>query len=153
MTEALYTASATSTGNGRNGSVRSDNGRHDFSLAMPVEMGGSGNGTNPEELFAAGHSACFHSALLMVAREDGVSLVDSAVTSEVGLGPRENVGFGLAVTLRVSLPGLEKDIADQLIARAHQVRPYSNATRGNIDVNLEAETAVATKREPVGSLN
>jgi len=151
MIEALYTASATSTGNGRNGSVRSDNGRLDFLLAMPVEMGGSGNGTNPEELFAAGYAACFHSALFMVAREERVSLVDSAVTSEVGLGTGE-VGFGLAVTLRVSLPGLEKDIADRLIARAHQVCPYSNATRGNIEVNLEALTTVGPERESVESL-
>lgn len=151
MIKALYMASATSTGNGRNGRVRSDNGRLDFSLAMPVELGGSGNGTNPEELFAAGYSACFHSALLMIAREVGVSLANAAVTTEVGLGSGENGGFGLAVTLRVSLPELEKDIADRLIARAHEVCPYSNATRGNIDVQLETVATVATERESVGS--
>ena len=114
---------------------------------MPLEMGGSGDGTNPEELFAAGYSACFHSALALVARQEGVPLVDSAVTSEVGLGRGENGGFGLAVELQVSLPGLEQEVAERLIARAHEVCPYSNATRGNIEVNLVAVTTADLDRE------
>lgn len=151
MTEALYTASATSTGNGRSGNVRSASGHVDFSLAMPVVMGGSGDGTNPEELFAAGYSACFHSALLLVSRQDGVPLTDSAVTSEVGIGPGENGAFGLSVELRVYLPGVEQDVAERLIARAHDVCPYSNATRGNIQVELTAVTTVDAERESVAA--
>ncbi|GAA2976039.1 Ohr subfamily peroxiredoxin [Microbacterium terrae] len=143
MSDPLYTATATSTGNGRSGQVKSDGGRLDLTLAMPPQMGGSGDGTNPEELFAAGFSACFHSALLVAARQDGVALTGSSVTTSVGIGPRENGAFGLSVALRVGLPGLEQEVADRLAERAHQICPYSNATRGNIPVELVAVTDAA----------
>ena len=106
-------------------------------LAIPKEMGGSGEGTNPEQLFAAGYAACFHSALQMVARAEKANVADSAVGARVGIGPNGAGGFGLAVTLEVSLPHLPHDQAVELTEKAHQVCPYSNATRGNIEVTLE----------------
>lgn len=134
--EALYTAKATSTGLGRNGHVASSDGVLALDLSMPKEMGGAGGaGTNPEQLFAAGYAACFHSALQAVARREKVSVRDSSVTAEVGIGKQDG-GFGLTVDLVVSLPGLAEETSRKLVDAAHQVCPYSNATRGNIDVNL-----------------
>jgi Ohr subfamily peroxiredoxin len=138
---AVYTAVATATGEGRNGHTRTDDGGIDLDLAVPVEMGGPGGGANPEQLFAAGYAACFHSALKLVARKQKAAFSDSAVTAEVGIGPDEAGGFGLEVTLRVELGGIDQAAAEQLVAAAHQVCPYSNATRGNVPVTLETVTA------------
>ncbi|SFW58403.1 organic hydroperoxide resistance protein [Amycolatopsis australiensis] len=138
MGQAIYTAVATARGDGRNGEVTSSDGVIDESLAIPKEMGGpGGDKTNPEQLFAAGYSACFHSALQLVARQAEVPLPDSTVTAEVSV-LKQDVGFGLGVALKVSLPGLDQAQADRLVEQAHQVCPYSNATRGNIEVALSA---------------
>jgi Ohr subfamily peroxiredoxin len=134
----LYTAAALSTGDGRNGHVRSSDGNVDLDLAIPKEMGGAGGGANPEELFAAGYAACFHSALKAVAKQQKLTITDSAVAAEVGIGPLDAGGFGLTVALHVELGGLDQAAADELVAAAHQVCPYSNATRGNIEVALTA---------------
>ena len=133
----LYTATATASG-GRDGSARTDDGVLDIALTTPRALGGPGTAgaTNPEQLFAAGYAACFDSALRFVARSQGVTVTESAVTAEVGIGPNATGGFGLAVALTVSLPGLERDVAETLVKTAHQVCPYSNATRGNIEVKL-----------------
>jgi Ohr subfamily peroxiredoxin len=135
--EIVYTASALSTGDGRGGHVRTSDATLDVDLAVPKEMGGAGGGLNPEALFAAGYAACFHSALRGVARSRSLTLNDDSVTAEVGIGSNGAGGYGLAVTLRVELPGLEQSAADELVAAAHQVCPYSNATRGNVDVALD----------------
>jgi Ohr subfamily peroxiredoxin len=133
----LYTATATASG-GRDGAARTDDGVLDVALSTPKGLGGPGKAgaTNPEQLFAAGYAACFDSALRFVARLQGVTVADSAVTAAVGIGPNDKGGFGLAVALTVSLPGLERDAAQTLVETAHQVCPYSNATRGNIEVTL-----------------
>jgi osmotically inducible protein OsmC len=131
----LYTAVATSTGDGRAGHVVSSDHRLDLDLAPPVEMGGSGEGTNPEQLFAAGYSACFHSALRLIARQAKVDPGDSTVTAEVGIGP-DGDAYGLVVTLIIAIPGLDRDQTRELAEAAHQVCPYSRATRGNISVEL-----------------
>jgi len=133
----LYTAVASSTGNGRNGHVRSSDGILDLELATPTEMGGPGGASNPEQLFAAGYAACFHSALKGAARAQGVEVTDSAVTAEVGIGKDDAGGYGLSVALTVELRGLDQAAADALVEAAHRVCPYSNATRGNIDVRLD----------------
>ena len=129
----LYTAESLSTGDGRNGHVTSSDNRLDFDLAFPKEMGGSGDGTNPEQLFSAGYAACFHSALRRVGGKADVS--GSTVTAQVSIGP-DGGGFGLAVTLLVHLPNLSAETAQELAEAAHQVCPYSRATRGNITVDL-----------------
>ena len=116
--------------------ARTSDGRLDLELAIPKEMGGSGNGTNPEQLFAVGYAACFHSALRLVGRQEKADVSDSAVGARVSLGQIDNGGFGLAVELEVTLPNVDHDTAQQLTEKAHQVCPYSNATRGNIDVKL-----------------
>lgn len=134
--ETLYTAEALSTGAGRDGHVRTTDGRVELDLAVPKEMGGSGEGANPEQLFAAGYSACFHSALQAVARSRKLSVQDSSVGARVGIGPNGQGGFQLEVLLEVTLPGLPADQAKELAEAAHQVCPYSNATRGNIEVTL-----------------
>lgn len=132
----LYTAKATATGAGRAGHVKSDDGVLDKDLSVPKGMGGAGgDGTNPEQLFAAGYAACFHSALQLVARRDKVRLTDSSVTAEVSIG-KQGESFGLGVELVVTLPGIESEVSEKLVDAAHQVCPYSNATRGNIDVAL-----------------
>jgi Ohr subfamily peroxiredoxin len=140
MVDAIYTAAATSTGEGRNGHVVSSDGILDLDLATPVEMGGAGGATNPEQLFAAGYSACFHSALKATGKQLDIAFSDSAVTAEVGIG-KEGVGFGLVVTLNIELGGVSQDDADKLVEAAHHVCPYSNATRGNVDVTLVVEVA------------
>jgi osmotically inducible protein OsmC len=135
--KTLYTAEALATGAGRDGHVRSTDGRIDMDLAVPESMGGSGNGANPEELFAAGYAACFHSALQSVARREKADLGESSVGARVGIGPNEAGGFQLEVTLEVVIPDLPHDKAQELVEAAHQVCPYSNATRGNIEVTLK----------------
>jgi len=134
--EALYTAEALSTGAGRDGRVATSDGSFALDLAIPKEMGGAGGGTNPEQLFAAGYAACFHSALQGVARSQKVKIADSSVGGRVQIGPNGDGGYQLAVLLEVVLPGLEHDQAQALADAAHQVCPYSNATRGNIDVTI-----------------
>ncbi|MFI5954060.1 organic hydroperoxide resistance protein [Cryptosporangium sp. NPDC051539] len=137
---ALYTAIATADGNGRNGRTRTNDGQLDVQLAFPKELGGSGAGSNPEQLFAAGYAACFSSALGLIAGQKKLDVTDHSVTAEVGLNPTDNGGFGLSVTLRVELPeALQNDAGRELVEAAHQVCPYSNATRGNIPVELVVE--------------
>jgi lipoyl-dependent peroxiredoxin len=134
--KVLYTAAAHATGDGRNGHARSEDGILDVDMRVPREMGGPGGAANPEMLFAAGYAACFHSALKVVARQEKVGVDGSEVAASVGIGPLDNGGFGLTVELRVSVPDLDRDTAEKLVARAHEVCPYSNATRGNIPVTL-----------------
>jgi Ohr subfamily peroxiredoxin len=133
--KVLYTAEATSSGDGRNGHVVSSDHRLDLDLAMPPELGGSGNGTNPEQLFAAAYAACFHSALRGLARRAGVDAAGSTVTAQVGVGPEADM-YGLEVTLIISIPGLEQEKTRELAEAAHHRCPYSRATRGNISVEL-----------------
>jgi len=136
--DALYTAVATAT-HGRDGRAFTNDGKIDVKLAPPVELGGNGEGTNPEQLFAAGYAACFGSALGLVGRQAKVDVSDAAVTAEVGIG-KQGEGFGLKVTLRIELPDtVDEETGRKLIETAHQVCPYSNATRGNIDVDLVVE--------------
>lgn len=140
MITALYTASATATG-GRNGNVKSSDNVLNMEVRIPKEMGGSGGAyTNPEQLFAAGYAACFDSALSLVSRTAGIKTGETTVTAHVGIGKNEAAGFGLTVTLEVNIPGVEQSVAASLIEKAHEVCPYSNATRGNIDVILKATT-------------
>ena len=139
MAERLYTAEATADG-ARTGRTRTDDGRLDVALSRPAGMGGDdGPGTNPEQLFAAGYAACFGSALGLVGRQAKVDVTDAAVTAEVGIG-KQGEGFGLKVTLRIELPGtVDEATGRKLVEQAHQVCPYSNATRGNIPVELVIE--------------
>jgi lipoyl-dependent peroxiredoxin len=134
LKSVLYTATATAEG-GREGRAASDDGRLDVVVSVPKEMGGPGEGTNPEQLFAAGYAACFHSALQVVAGKAGADVEGSTVTGEVGIGPDAGgPGYGLQVHLQVSLPRLGQEAAEDLVAKADAVCPYSNATRGNVDV-------------------
>ncbi|MFF2085581.1 organic hydroperoxide resistance protein [Nocardia sp. NPDC058176] len=135
--KVLYTAEALTTGEGRTGHGRTTDGKLDVTLAPPKEMGGDGAGTNPEQLFAVGYAACFHSALRLVGKQAGANVNDSAVGARVSIGPNDEGGFQLAVTLEVTLPHLPHEEAKALTAKAHEVCPYSNATRGNIDVDLQ----------------
>jgi lipoyl-dependent peroxiredoxin len=136
--DALYTAVATAT-HGRDGRAVTNDGKIDVKLAPPVELGGNGEGTNPEQLFAAGYAACFGSALGVVGRQAKVDVSDAAVTAEVGIG-KQGEGFALKVTLRVELPDtVDETTGRKLVESAHQVCPYSNATRGNIEVDLVIE--------------
>lgn len=134
----LYTTRATSTG-GRVGSSRSEDGALAVTLTKPKELGGDGAlGTNPEQLFAAGYSACFLGALGFVAGKEKVKLpADTTVTATVGIGPREDgQGFGIDVALAIHVPGVEKAVAEDLVNKAHVVCPYSHATKGSLDVRL-----------------
>ncbi|WP_416211188.1 organic hydroperoxide resistance protein [Nitrospirillum sp. BR 11828] len=134
----LYTTSATATG-GREGQAKSVDGVLDVKLTTPKELGGAGgNGTNPEQLFAAGYSACFLGALKFVAAKAKVKVPENAtVSAQVGIGPREDgTGFGLDVALTITLPGIDAETANSLVQQAHIVCPYSHATRGNLDVRL-----------------
>lgn len=135
--DVKYRTRATAHG-GRDGKAAVEDGGLQVALALPKEMGGpGGEGTNPEQLFALGYSACFLSALKAVAGREKLRVPPEAqVQAEVGIGPRSEGGFGLEVALTVTLPGLERAEAERLVAAAHQVCPYSNATRGNIDVSL-----------------
>jgi lipoyl-dependent peroxiredoxin len=135
--DALYTAVATA--NGREGRAVCSDGQLDLALAMPPALGGSGKGTNPEQLFAAGFAACFSSALKLVGRQSKVDTSDVSVTAEVGIG-QDETSFALAVTLRVELPEeLTGETGELLVKKAHEVCPYSKATRGNIPVRLIVE--------------
>jgi len=136
--DVLYTATAHATGDGRNGHATSDDGILDLDLRIPKSMGGPGGATNPEQLFAAGYAACFHSALKVVGRREKVDVDGSTVEAEVGIGPNDQGGFALQVALTASLPNVDQEAADRVVAAAHQVCPYSNATRGNIDVTVRA---------------
>ena len=137
-TTVKYTTEATASG-GRDGRATTADGGLDVRLSTPKELGGAGGpGNNPEQLFTAGYSACFLGALKFVAAQDKVRVPDdSTVTATVGIGPRSEGGFGLDVALRVVLPGIDRPQAEALVHKAHQVCPYSNATRGNLDVRLE----------------
>jgi Ohr subfamily peroxiredoxin len=134
--KVLYTAEALATGDGRSGKVITSDGLFAAQLAVPPEMGGPGGATNPEQLFAAGYSACFHNALRLVARRAGADVTGSEVTARVGIGPDGSGGYGLSVELLVNLPAVERELAATLVEQAHRVCPYSNATRGNIEVTL-----------------
>lgn len=137
--KVLYTAKATATG-GREGRAVSSDGVLDLQLSTPRELGGAGGaGTNPEQLFAAGYSACFLGALKFVAGKEKVKIPEDAkVSADVGIGPRDDgAGFGLAVTLTISVPGVDKAVVEDLVQKAHIVCPYSHATKGNIDVELK----------------
>ncbi|MAC64761.1 organic hydroperoxide resistance protein [Zunongwangia profunda] len=132
-----YQTTVSATG-GRNGHVKSEDGLIDFDILMPKELGGKGGTTNPEQLFAAGYAACFDSALNMVIGKAKVKPEkETTVTATVGIGPNNEGGFQLAVKLSIEIPGVEKEKAQELVEKAHQVCPYSNATRGNIEVELE----------------
>ena len=137
LDKVLYTAHATSTG-GREGTSKSSDGVLDLKLTTPKEMGGSGAvGTNPEQLFAAGYSACFIGAMKFVAMQQKIALpADTSINADVGIGPIPQ-GFGIQVALHVNIPGMDKAAAQKLVEAAHQVCPYSNATRGNIEVALD----------------
>lgn len=142
MIKTLYTASASATG-GRDGRTRTDDGTLDLALASPKELGGNGQGNNPEQLFAAGYSACFLGAMKFAAAQGGHAKVpaDASVSAAVSIGPRADRGFGLAVVLTVSLPGVDRAAAEALIAEADTICPYSHAVRGNIAVTLELAEA------------
>jgi len=131
----LYTATAVALGDGRNGHIQSSDGQLDAPVRVPKELGGEGGATNPEQLFAAGYAACFHSAMKLVASKLKADTTDSEVVADVSLIP-SGQGFGLAVALEVSLPALDREAAEALVAAAHQVCPYSNAIRGNVEVTL-----------------
>lgn len=139
LKQEVYRTAATATG-GRDGHARTEDGSLHVWLGAPKEMGGHGFGNNPEQLFATGYAACFLSAMKAVAASDKSTYVkvpdDTQVTAEVGIGPREDKGFGLAIALKIHMPNVDKADAEALVEEAHQVCPYSNATRGNIDVQL-----------------
>ncbi|MGW8888920.1 organic hydroperoxide resistance protein [Streptomyces sp. NPDC055749] len=135
--DVAYTAVATAE-NGRDGRVSTDDGNLDVVVNPPKAMGGSGAGTNPEQLFAAGYSACFQGALGVVARQEKADISGSTVTASVGIGKTEAGGFGLEVAITASIPNVDRATAQSLIEKAHQVCPYSSATRGNIKVELSA---------------
>ena len=139
MARVLYTAEATVTGGRANGHGRTNDGILDVQLRSPKEMGGEGGGTNPEQLFAVGYAACFESALGVVGRRERAEVGDVSIDSRVSLLPTAERGFILAVELDVTLPKIrDREQATRLVAAAHHVCPYSNATRGNIDVTLTA---------------
>lgn len=136
LTSTLYTTSATASG-GREGRTRTPDGSLNVWLDLPVELGGKGHGNNPEQLFAAGYSACFLSAMKNVAPAQKVTVPATAtVTATIGIGPRAAGGFGISAALTIELPGIERVTAQALIEAAHEVCPYSNALRGNVDVAL-----------------
>lgn len=135
LEKVVYQAHASATG-GRDGAARSSDGLLDVKLAVPKEMGGAGGGVNPEQLFAAGYSACFLGALKFVAGTQKIAIpADARIDATVGIGPIPQ-GFGIEVQMNIQLPGMDRAVAQALVDKAHQVCPYSNATRGNIDVTL-----------------
>jgi len=136
----IYKTSATATG-GRDGSAKSDDGSVDVKLVVPKELGGPGGvGANPEKLFAAGYSACFLGAMKAVSGKEGVSVPsDATVTATIGFGPRAEGGYGITADLHIVMPGVERADAERLVHAAHAVCPYSNATRGNVDVGLTVD--------------
>jgi osmotically inducible protein OsmC len=138
MAKTLYTAEAHVTGGRAEGHGKTSDGALEVDLRLPTEMGGQGGGTNPEELFAVGYAACFEGALGAVARRAKAETGDVAIDSKVSLHPNESKGFDLSVELHVTLPSVDDATAVELVKAAHQVCPYSNATRGNIPVTLTA---------------
>ena len=134
--KAIYTATATATGDGRNGHTASDDGLLDVDVRIPKEMGGPGGATNPEELFAAGYAACFHSAMKLIAGQQKLDVEGTQVSASIGIGPLDGGGFGLNAALVIYAPKLDQATAQSLVEAAHEVCPYSNATRGNIEVGL-----------------
>ena len=136
--DVKYTTQATATG-GRDGRAKTQDGSLDVKLTTPKELGGGGGeGNNPEQLFAAGYSACFLGAMKFVGGQEKIQVpADTTVTATVGIGPRSEGGFGITANLKISLPGLDRATAQTLVEKAHQVCPYSNATRGNVEVGLE----------------
>jgi lipoyl-dependent peroxiredoxin len=137
---AIYTAEATAWG-GRNGRAASSDGNLDVTLVPPKELGGpGGEGTNPEQLMAAGYAGCFHNALLLVARGQKIDVTDSAVTAKVGLGDNGQGGFGMSITLHTEIHGIDQAKAEELVAATEKVCPFSNATRGNVNLQLEVTT-------------
>ena len=134
--EAIYTAIAHASGGGRDGRVRTEDDRLDLETRPPKELGGSGEGTNPEQLFAAGYSACFLGALHAAGKELKLDTTNAAVSASVGIGSNGNGGFGIQAELDVYVPNVSRDEAEQLAEKAHTICPYSNATRGNMDVKL-----------------
>jgi Ohr subfamily peroxiredoxin len=149
--KVLYTAEALSTGDGRSGHVVSSDHRLDLDLSVPTELDGpGGSGTNPEQLFAAGYAACFHSALRGLARRAGVDAGQSTVTAQVGVGPEGDM-YGLVVTLIISIPGLDQARTRELAEAAHQRCPYSRATRGNISVEVRVPLPASSVRWPAQS--
>lgn len=145
MLQSLYTAHATATG-GRDGHVTSSDNVLDLDVRTPRELGGAGGAySNPEQLFAAGYAACFDSALNLVARMAKVKTGITTVTADVSIGKLDTGGFGLAVSLDVNVPGVDQAVAEELVEKAHQVCPYSNATRGNIPVTLTVTNSETTK--------
>jgi Ohr subfamily peroxiredoxin len=139
-TEKLYTATATATG-GRDGRTTTSDKSLDLSLSTPKTMGGAGviGATNPEQLFAAGYAACFDNALLLIASQENQPIVGSSVDADVTLG-KDGENYDISVDLRVNIPGMEQAQAEELVAKAHQLCPYSRATRGNIAVSLTTTT-------------
>jgi Ohr subfamily peroxiredoxin len=137
ITKILYHATVKCDG-GRDGHVRSSDGVLDFSLAVPMELGGpGGRGSNPEQLFAACYAACFEGAVRFAAKERGMTIKESSVTATVSIGTRHPTGFGITVALEVRLPGIDHEAAQSLIDMAHKdICPYSHATRGNVDVQI-----------------
>jgi osmotically inducible protein OsmC len=141
MSKAIYTAEAHVIGGRAEGHGKTSDGELEVDLRLPAEMGGQGGGTNPEELFAVGYAACFEGALGAVARREKLEVGDVAIDSKVSLHPGPERTFALSVQLDVTLPSVEGDAAADLVREAHKVCPYSNATRGNIDVTLTANGA------------
>ncbi|WP_068776007.1 organic hydroperoxide resistance protein [Paenibacillus sp. FJAT-26967] len=136
--KTMYTTSATAE-NGRKGRVATPDGKLDLQLSMPKEMGGDGGpGTNPEQLFASGYSACFLSAVELVAKKKGIPVDNGKLTAEISIGKNDDGSLQLAAKLQLSVPGLEQSQIEELLQEAHQVCPYSRATRNNIDVELAA---------------
>ncbi|HWK53761.1 MAG TPA: organic hydroperoxide resistance protein [Hyphomicrobiales bacterium] len=138
--DVKYTTRATAVG-GRDGSAKSEDGSVDVKLVVPKELGGPGGpGANPEQLFASGYAACFLGAMKVAAGQEKVQVPSEAsVTATVGIGPRSEGGFGITAALSIKLPGVPKADAERLVQAAHQICPYSNATRGNVDVGLKVE--------------
>lgn len=134
--KTLYTANVTATG-GRDGEIKSNDGILNVKVRMPKELGGSGGATNPEQLFAAGYAACFDGALNLVARNQKIAIGQTTINASVSIGTNDDGGFQLAAKLQVKIPGVERNVGEQLLQAAHQVCPYSKATRGNINVELE----------------
>lgn len=131
----VYRTTAVSTGNGRNGRSRTTDGVLDLALTSPKPGAGPGDPTNPEQLFAAGYSACFHSAVKALAKGSGIDVTDSSISVEIGL-IKSDSGFALQAAITGDLPGVQRDVAADLLARAHRRCPYSKAIRGNVDVTL-----------------
>jgi osmotically inducible protein OsmC len=139
--KVLHTAVATADGGRAGGHVRSSDGNLDVPISPPKDLGGEGEGTNPEQLFAAGYAACFHSAVMIVARRMKQDATDSTVTAHVDFGTIGGGAFGLGVQLHVDLPNVDPEARDEIVEKSHKVCPYSNATRGNIEVELVVPAA------------